>query len=140
MSFSIRSLPRRFRLVLCSIQQSDSLPFSDAVTQEQFQEICDEEGVSPEDDEVFTPWAFLSQVMHTALPLANRIGIDQPHIGLMHQCSGRKRMIDTLIAHLPRSDSLQFSIDHRKQIARGLNLPILNAFQNECDVRHRKPV
>ena len=72
MSFSIRSLPRRFRLVLCSIQQSDSLPFSDAVTQEQFQEICDEEGVSPEDDEVFTPWAFLSQVMQsvTCLPHA----------------------------------------------------------------------
>ena len=68
MSFSIRSLPRRFHLVLCSMQQSDSLPFSDAVTQEQFQDVCDEEGVSSEDDEVLTPWitlwAFLSQVMH----------------------------------------------------------------------------
>ena len=84
MSFSIRSLPRRFRLVLCSIQQSDSLPFSDAVTQEQFQEICDEEGVSSEDDEVFTPWitlwAFLSQVMHkeehrSCLAAVSRIGV-----------------------------------------------------------------
>jgi putative transposase len=84
MSFSIRSLPRRFRLVLCSIQQSDSLPFSDAVTQEQFQDICDDEGVSSEDDEVFTPWitlwAFLSQVMHkeelrSCLAAVSRIGV-----------------------------------------------------------------
>jgi hypothetical protein len=54
------------------------------VTQEQFQEICDEEGVSSEDDEVFTPWitlwAFLSQVMHkeelrSCLAAVSRIGV-----------------------------------------------------------------
>jgi hypothetical protein len=66
------------------MQQSDSLPFSDAVTQEQFQDVCDEEGVSSEDDEVLTPWitlwAFLSQVMHkeelrSCLAAVSRIGV-----------------------------------------------------------------
>jgi hypothetical protein len=37
-----------FRLILCSLQQSDSLPFFDALTEEQIQAAFEDEGVSGE--------------------------------------------------------------------------------------------
>ena len=49
--YGIRSLPRRFRLVLCSLQQSDSLPFSDTLTEEQIEAAFEEEGAPYNDDE-----------------------------------------------------------------------------------------
>ncbi len=82
--YGIRSLPQRFCLLLSSLQQSDSLPFSDALTQEQIQAVCDEHEVSHEDEDVFTPsivlWGFLSQVIHkeearSCLAAVARIGV-----------------------------------------------------------------
>ena len=83
--YGIKSLPSRFCLLLSSFQQSDSLPFSDALTQEQIQTVCDQHGVAHDDDEgVFTPstviWGFLSQVIHkeearSCLAAVARIGV-----------------------------------------------------------------
>ena len=83
--YGIRSLPKRFRLVLCSLQQSDSLPFSDALTEEQIEAAFEEEGAPYNDDEqVFTPaitlWGFLSQALHkeehrSCLAAVARIGV-----------------------------------------------------------------
>ena len=83
--YGIKSLPNRFCLLLSSFQQSDSLPFSDALTQEQIQTVCDQHGVAHDDDEgVFTPstviWGFLSQVIHkeearSCLAAVARIGV-----------------------------------------------------------------
>jgi hypothetical protein len=63
-------LPQRFRLVLLSVLQTNGLPFSDVLSEEEIQDAFDEQGASfaLEDDEVYTPaitvWAFLSQVLH----------------------------------------------------------------------------
>jgi putative transposase len=84
--YGMRSLPRRFRLLLCSLQQSDSLPFSAALTEEQIEEAFEEEGIphNDEDQQVFTPaitlWGFLSQTLHKAeqrscLAAVARIGV-----------------------------------------------------------------
>jgi hypothetical protein len=57
-------------LVLASVLQSDSLPFSNALTETEIEEAFDSEEAwfAQEADEVFTPpltlWAFLSQVLH----------------------------------------------------------------------------
>jgi len=64
----IRSLPYRFQLILASLQLSDSLPFSDVLSQEQIQSVCEKHNVSFENKDVYTPavtlWGFLSQVIH----------------------------------------------------------------------------
>ena len=84
MLYGIRSLPHRFRLLLSSCQQDDSLSFSDALTQEQIQTVCDQHDLSHDQDEVFTPsmviWGFLSQVIHkeelrSCLAAVARIGV-----------------------------------------------------------------
>ena len=85
MFYGIRSLPRRFRLLLSSFQQNDNHSFSDALTQEQIQSVCDQHDVAPGDeDQVFTPsiviWGFLSQVIHkgehrSCLAAVARIGV-----------------------------------------------------------------
>jgi hypothetical protein len=72
-------------LLLSSCQQSDSLSFSDALTQEQIQAVCEQHDVSHDDgEEVFTPsiviWGFLSQVIHkeelrSCLAAVARIGV-----------------------------------------------------------------
>ena len=64
-----RFLPRQFRLVVSSALQTDGLPFSDVLSEDEIQATFDEEGVAfaQEDDEIYTPattlWAFLSQVL-----------------------------------------------------------------------------
>jgi putative transposase len=83
--YGMRNLPRRFRLLLCSLQQSDILPFFDALTEEQIQTAFEDEGVSYDDEDlVFTPamtlWGFLSQALHKAeqrscLAAVARIGV-----------------------------------------------------------------
>lgn len=85
MLYGIRSLPRRFRLLLSSFQQDDSLSFSGVLTQEQIQSVYDQHDVASDDeDTVFTPsitiWGFLSQVIHKAeqrscLAAVARIGV-----------------------------------------------------------------
>jgi hypothetical protein len=66
-SSRVRSLPYRFNLLLASLQLSESVPFSDALSQEQIQSVCDRHDVSFDKD-VYTPaitlWGFLSQVIH----------------------------------------------------------------------------
>ncbi len=65
----VRSLPKRFRLVLVSFLQRPGLPFADALTEEAIHKAFDDEGASFAEDEeaVYTPaitlWAFLSQVL-----------------------------------------------------------------------------
>ncbi len=80
----IRPLPQRFRLLLSSFQQSDSLAFSDALTQDQTDDACARHGVSFDVDTIFTPaivlWGFLSQVIHkqelrSCLAAVARIGV-----------------------------------------------------------------
>lgn len=81
-------LSARFRLLLASLQQSDSLPFSEALGEEQILAACDAHGVSSSEDEqneqVFTVamtlWGFLSQVLHkeeqrSCLAAVARIGV-----------------------------------------------------------------
>jgi len=71
MSFYRRDalLPHRFRLVLLSFLQRDSLPFANVLDEEQIQQVFDEQQVSfaQDEDAVYTPpitlWAFLSQVL-----------------------------------------------------------------------------
>ena len=85
MLYGIRSLPHRFHLLLSSFQQNDNLSFSDVLTQEQIQSVCDQHDVAPGDeDQVFTPsitiWGFLSQVIHkedlrSCLAAVARIGV-----------------------------------------------------------------
>jgi hypothetical protein len=84
MLHGIRALPHRFRLLLLSFQQDDSLSFSDALTQEQIQSVCNQHEVSQDPDELFTPaftlWGFLSQVIHkqeqrSCLAAVARIGV-----------------------------------------------------------------
>ena len=85
MLYGIRSLPHRFRLLLSSFQQDDNLSFSDVLTQEQIQSVCDQHDVaSGDEDQVFTPsitiWGFLSQVIHkgehrSCLAAVARIGV-----------------------------------------------------------------
>ena len=88
-SSRIRSfLSARFRLLLASLQQSDSLPFSEALGEEQIQAVCDAQGASSseddQDEQVFTVamtlWGFLSQVLHkeqhrSCLAAVARIGV-----------------------------------------------------------------
>ena len=72
-------------MLLSSCQQSDSLSFSDALTQQQIQAVCEQHDVLHDDDaEVFTPsvviWGFLSQVIHkkelrACLAAVARIGV-----------------------------------------------------------------
>ena len=65
-----RILPRRFRLVLSSVLQASSLPFSDILTEKEIEEAFDEEDCqfAREEGDIFTPsltlWAFLSQVLY----------------------------------------------------------------------------
>lgn len=65
----LRSLPRRFRLVLTSFLQRPGLPFADALSEEAIRKAFDDENASFADDQeaVYTPaitlWAFLSQVL-----------------------------------------------------------------------------
>ncbi|MCH8912570.1 MAG: IS4 family transposase [Planctomycetes bacterium] len=65
----VRSLPKRFRLVLVSFLQRPGLPFADALTEEAIHKAFDDEGNSFAEDQeaVYTPaitlWAFLSQVL-----------------------------------------------------------------------------
>jgi putative transposase len=83
--YGIRSLPKRFRLILGSLQQSDSLPFSDALREEQIEAAFEKEEAPYHDDEqIFTPaitlWGFLSQVLHkeeqrSCLAAVARIGV-----------------------------------------------------------------
>lgn len=84
MFYGIRPLSHRFRLLLSSFQQSDSLAFSDALTQDQIDNICDRHGVSFDVDTIYTPaivlWGFLSQVIHkkehrSCLAAVARIGV-----------------------------------------------------------------
>lgn len=84
MFYGIRPLSQRFRLLLSSFQQSDSLAFSDALTQDQIQDVCDRHGVSFDVDTLFTPaivlWGFLSQVIEkkehrSCLAAVARIGV-----------------------------------------------------------------
>ena len=71
MSFyrQLRSLPKRFRLILASFLQQPGLPFADALPEEAIQAAFDDENASfaGEEDAVYTPavtlWAFLSQVL-----------------------------------------------------------------------------
>lgn len=81
----IRSLSYRFLLLLESLQQSDSLPFTDALNQEQIEAACQKHGLSLDGEEtVYTPaitlWGFLSQVLHkeelrSCLAAVARIGV-----------------------------------------------------------------
>lgn len=83
--YGVKTLPYRFRLVLASLQQSDILPFSDALTEEQIDAAFKKAGASwDEDDLVFTPaitlWAFLSQFFYkqeqrSCLAAVARIGV-----------------------------------------------------------------
>ena len=63
-------LPQRFRLVLLSVMQATSLPFSDVLTEEEIEDAFDEQEswFAQEEDDIFTPqltlWAFLSQMLH----------------------------------------------------------------------------
>ena len=84
MFYGIRPLSHRFGLLLSSFQQSDSLAFSDALTQDQIQNVCDRHGVSFDVDTIYTPaivlWGFLSQVIHkkehrSCLAAVARIGV-----------------------------------------------------------------
>ena len=84
MFHGIRPLSQRFRLLLSSFQQSDSLAFSDALTQDQIDDVCDRHGVSFDVDTIYTPaivlWGFLSQVIHkkehrSCLAAVARIGV-----------------------------------------------------------------
>jgi putative transposase len=73
MSFysSGRGLPQRFRLILSSFMQHDSLPFAEALPEEAIQQaFADAEADFALDEaDTYTPaltlWAFLSQVLHT---------------------------------------------------------------------------
>lgn len=88
----IRTLGRRFGAILCSLQQSVSLPFSDVLTEQQIQscwerhaDLWDALAERDEDeDKIFTPaitlWGFLSQVLHkeeqrSCLAAVARIGV-----------------------------------------------------------------
>ena len=86
--YGARSLSRGFRLLLESFQQSDSLAFSGALTEDQIQSAFDEQNISTDDsldeDKIFTPplvlWGFLSQVLHkeehrSCLAAVARIGV-----------------------------------------------------------------
>jgi putative transposase len=72
MSFysSGRGLPQRFRLILSSFMQQDSLPFAQVLPEETIQQaFVDAEADFAQDEEnTYTPaltlWAFLSQVLH----------------------------------------------------------------------------
>jgi putative transposase len=83
---SVRPLSYGFRLLLCSLQQSDSLPFSGALTEGQIEAAFDEQGVPwrRDDEEVFTPamtlWAFVGQTLfkeeqRSCLAAVARIGV-----------------------------------------------------------------
>lgn len=64
------TLPYRFQLTLDSVQQSDSLPFTDTLSQDQIQAVCVRHNVPIRDneDQIYDPsttlWGFLSQVIH----------------------------------------------------------------------------
>jgi putative transposase len=72
MSFysSGRGLPQRFRLILSSFMQQDSLPFADVLPEETIEQaFADADADFAQDEEnTYTPaltlWAFLSQVLH----------------------------------------------------------------------------
>jgi DDE family transposase len=68
-STSVRSLPRRFGIVLTSFLQRPDLAFTDVLPEERIEAAFAEEGIgfAQEEDAVYTPavtlWAFLSQVL-----------------------------------------------------------------------------
>ena len=65
----LRSLPRRFRLILVSFLHRPDLPFADVLSEQTIEKAFDDEDTAFAEDEdaVFTPavtlWAFLSQVL-----------------------------------------------------------------------------
>ena len=65
----LRSLPRRFRLILVSFLHRPDLPFADVLSEQTIEKAFDDEDATFAEDEdaVFTPaitlWAFLSQVL-----------------------------------------------------------------------------
>jgi len=85
--YGIRALSRGFRLFLASFQQSNSLAFSEQLTEDQIQAAFDEHtssGDNHDEDEIFTPavtlWGFLSQVLQkkehrSCLAAVSRIGV-----------------------------------------------------------------
>lgn len=68
-STSVRSLPRRFGVVLTSFLQQSGLAFAEVLPEDRIQAAFDEQGVAfaQEEDEIYTPpialWALLSQVL-----------------------------------------------------------------------------
>ena len=68
-STSVRSLPRRFGIVLASFLQQPGLAFAEVLPEDRIQAAFDEQGIAfaAEEDEVYTPpitlWALLSQVL-----------------------------------------------------------------------------
>jgi len=82
--YGIKSLSRRFHLLLSSFQQSDSLTFSGVLTQDQIESACEKHGVEFNPAVTFNPaivlWGFLSQVIHkqearSCLAAVARIGV-----------------------------------------------------------------
>lgn len=114
----IRSLSRGFRLLFASLQQCDSLPFSDALTEEQIEAAFDEQGVPlyHDDEEVFTPsitlWAFVGQALfkdeqRSCLAAVARIGVMLVAMGRPRcaqnsgpYCRARGRLPLPVIEHL----------------------------------------
>jgi hypothetical protein len=116
--YGIRSLSYRFRLLFSSLQQSDSLPFSDALTEEQIETAFEKQGVPLQgnDDEVFTPsitlWAFIGQTLfkeeqRSCLAAVARIGVMLVAMGRPRcaqnngpYCRARGRLPVAVIEHL----------------------------------------
>lgn len=63
-----RALPYRFQLFLSTLLASPSFPFSDVLSQEQIQAVCDRHEMPEGEEKVYTPavtlWGFLSQVLY----------------------------------------------------------------------------
>jgi hypothetical protein len=116
-----KTLTRRFRLVLASFLQNDSLPFSDALPEEEIEQAFEEEGFAfsaedEEEDAVYTPpvtlWAFLSQMLHKAeqrscvaavarvMVLLTALGREPPSGNTGAYCRARAKLPEPVIRRL----------------------------------------
>ncbi len=61
---------------------------------------------------------------------------DQPHPGLVNQCSGLQRLPSRFVRHSMSSELAQFLVNQREQLVCRLGIALLNGIQDVRDVAH----
>ena len=125
-------LPRRFRILLASFLQSESLAFAEVLPEAKIQQAFDEEDANfaQHEEDIYTPpltmWAFLSQVLFKeehrscaaavarVVVLFVALGKDPPADGTSAYCRARAKLSETVLQRLVRdvADGCEDQVPH----------------------------